>query len=216
MQPDILLKALLMDERARVMDPYIDDRVSDDPYRSAIGYLLGHCGNKGHAVILRKLIDDQTRNGKSYGALQGYVLLEPEAGWNYTVNLLEQKEKTFLVRYTALRVIRFVAEKRTDIAEMKKCAEALTRGLKSPDLADFVIEDFRRWKCWEYCDTILQIHHKPGYDTAIMRKAILRFALQCPAPHAKAFVQAERNVNREWVEEVEELLALELPNPPKK
>ena len=204
MQPEPLLKVLLDPEKKT--------------YHPVFGMLLGHCGKKEHAAILRKLLDEQTPMGwpGSYGAyLHAYVLMEPEAGWKYAVSLLEQKEKPFLVRYAALQTIRFVAEERKDIADMKKCTEALTRGFESADMVDFVIEDLRKWKRWELCDMILEIPHMPGFDTKIIRRAVLRYALKCPTAPAKVFVQIERTADPERVAEIEELLALEyLDNTP--
>ena len=56
------------------------------------------------------------------------------------------------------------------------------------------------------------------HEAPIIRRAILRFALQCPAekcPKAAEFVAAQRKRDAEWVKDVEELLQLEIM-PPKK
>ena len=81
--------------------------------------------------------------------------------------------------------------------------------LEVPDIADFAIEDLRKWKRWEHCDAIIALHGRIGYDEAYMRRTILRFALDCPTPAAKTFVSVERSKNGEWVSDTEELLAIE-------
>ena len=198
MQPGPLVKALQ------------NSKTSYDQCQT-FAMLLGHCGSKQDAVVLRKLIDDCVRNNKSIapGYLFGYVLLEPVAGWEYVTKLSVKKDQTFLQRYTALWTIRRLAEDRPDIHDMKKCTEAMVRIFEVPDLADYAIEELRRWKRWEHCDAILALAGKRAYDTAVMRRTILRFALECPTPAAKTFVSIERSKDAEWVADTEELLAIE-------
>ena len=78
-------------------------------------------------------------------------------------------------------------------------------------MADFAVEDLRKWQRWEYCDQILDLFNKKGYNTPIVRKSILRYALQCPMPAAAKFVMSQRARDAEWVEETKELLDMETP-----
>jgi hypothetical protein len=198
LRPEPLLKAL---------------RDSDTPFEhlGTFGMLLGHCGKKEHAVLLRKLIDrPEGKPGIGFeGLLFGYVLLEPEIGWNFIVKRAEQKERSFQSRYYALRAMRLLGDERKDLISMKKLAAGIARILNVPDMADFAIEDLRKRQRWEYCDAVLDLDGKPGYAAPVLRRSMLRFALQCPSPAAKTFVVIERARDPEWVSIAEELLALE-------
>ncbi len=182
--------------------------------------LLGHCGKKEHAEALRKLIDGppppKGKRTPVASALAGYTLLEPEAGWRSIMNLARQKDESFLQRYAALQAMRWLGANRKDLVDEKKCVQGIALFLGVPDMADFAIEDLRIMTRWEYCDEILALTSKKGYNTPIMRKSVLRFALECPSPSAKARVQVERSSDPEWVAETEELLAEEKASQPKK
>ena len=89
--------------------------------------------------------------------------------------------------------------------------------LEQSDIADLAIEDLRKWGCWGMTDAILDLYDKKSHDVPIIRRAILRYALSCPKQGTKAdaFVKAERKRDKEYVEDVEELLKLETEPPPK-
>jgi hypothetical protein len=185
--------------------------------RDTFAMLLGHCGKKEDAVILRKLIDAnwEFRGGDSM--LFGYALLEPEAGWRLITTLARQKDKPFLQRYAALQAMRRLGAERNDLVDAKKCVQGIALFLDLSDMADFAVEDLRKMKRWEYCDEILELPSKKGYGAPIIRKSVLRYALECPMPTAKAHVHVERDRDPEWVADTEELLELEREAPgPKK
>jgi len=68
-------------------------------------------------------------------------------------------------------------------------------------MADFAIEDLRKWRRWEYCDQVIDLAGKENFGTPIMRKAILRYALQCPSGRAVDYVKAQRKLDREYVDD---------------
>jgi hypothetical protein len=178
--------------------------------------LLGHCGKKEHAVILQQTIDG-SKNPKTFVRSEVFIaltLLDREAGWRAITDIVVNKELPFLTRYNALHAARFFFTERKDVIDEKTCVAAVSSVLTVADMADFAVEDLRKWRRWEYSDTILKLPAK----SAILRKCVLRFALQCPTQQAKDFVNTERTRDREFVEETEELLALEneQDTPPKK
>lgn len=177
--------------------------------------LLGHCGNKEHAVFLRKLIDARLRDADGFaidGLLFGYALLEPQRGWDLLTDILKEKDSTFLRRYYAFRTIRKLGNERPDIADRKKGAAGLELVLDLPDMADFAMETLALWQRWEYCERILSLEGTKGYDTGINRRHMLRFALRCPTQTAKDFVNNQRARDPEFVADTEEVLALETPS----
>jgi hypothetical protein len=200
LKPEPLLKALA------------DDKTPAEQ-RGTFGMLLGHCGKKEDAAVLRKLIDaswgERFRQVDATDMLFGYAVLDPEAGWSLLMTCAEQKDKHFMHRYAVLQTVRRLGANRPDLVDAKKLTAGTARFFNTPDMADFAIEDLRKLKHWEYCDAILDLPANAGFDTPIIRRSVLRFALQCPSPTAKTFVQIERNLDADRVTEAEELLALE-------
>ena len=198
-----------------------------DPKTSSYRYglyasLLGHCGKEEHAKLLLSMIDDpEKRKGSGlHGLMSAYVMLEPKAGWSFLKDLVQDSEKPFLVRYAGLQTMRFLLENRPDLVNAKDEAAGKTeivKGvagvLKITDMADFAIEDLRKWQRWEYADEVLGLYGKKNYNTPILRKSILRYALQCPTGNAPEFVKTQRARDAEWVADTKELLDLESPPP---
>jgi hypothetical protein len=187
-----------------------------DPKTSPARYglyamLLGQCGKGEHAALLRKMLDDPPKQsaGGTEGLLIGYLMLQPKEGRDYLRGLLRDGKQDFLTRYAAVRTARFLREQRPDVMPEKEAVSAVALVLDHHDMADFGVEDLRKWKRWEYCGRILGLFGKGDYDTSVMRRSILRYALQCPEKQAVAFAADQRRRDRAWVEEVEELLRLE-------
>jgi len=182
------------------------------PYRYGLyASLLGHCGGAKHAALLRSMIDDpEKRKGSGIdGLVAGYVMLEPKQGWEYVLTYLNDTQKPFLMRYAALRTVRFLWDQRPDLVEKGTLVKGVVALLNHPDMADFAIEDLRKWQRWELTGQVLDLFNQKTHSTPIVQKAILRFALQSPEPAAAAFVRAQRQRDAEWVSDTEELLKLE-------
>ena len=180
--------------------------------------LLGHCGNAQHTGVLRKLLDDPTRRltGGVDGIMAGYVMLDKKGGWDYLRNTLMDEKKDFTTRYAALRAARFFHDFRSDLIEKKDAVEAISVLLDQPDVADLAIEDLRKWQVWDLADRILALKDKESHNIPIIKRSILRYALECPKEAAKAFVDARRKADPDAVQSSEELLKLEKmpPTPP--
>lgn len=188
------------------------------PYRYGLySMLLGHCGNAKHADLLMGMINEAEKNKSSgvHGLMMGYILIEPEKGWTYLKNLVQNKKHPFLMRYAGLNTVRFLYEWRHDLvnkdeaAAKKEVVSGVMGVLNVDDMADFAVEDLRKWKRWECTDQVLGMFGRKELNSPIIRKSILRFALQCPNPAAKSFVAEQRKRDAEWVSDTEELLNLE-------
>jgi hypothetical protein len=182
------------------------------------GSVLGHCGKPEHAKLLRGLLDDPQRRFASGidGMLAGYVQLQPKEGWAYITGLLRDPQKDFLLRYAALRAARFFHDFRPDVVPAADVTAAVVALLDQKDIADLAIEDLRKWSCWDVADKVLGLYGRDSHNVPIIRRAIVRYALNCPAaacPKAAPFVAARRKEDAKWVEEVEELLRLESARP---
>jgi hypothetical protein len=180
------------------------------------GSMLGHCGKPEDAQLLRSLIEDTKKRylGGMDGILAGLVMLDPKAGWATVTEILSDPKRDFLLRYAALRTARFFWEFRPDVVSKDQVAKDIMVLLDQSDLADLAIEDLRKWNYWKAAARVKGLFGKQGFDVPIVRRAILRYMLQCPATEfseAPAFVAEQRAKNRQWVEEVESLLNNEVP-----
>jgi hypothetical protein len=174
--------------------------------------MLGYCGKEAHAKRLRTLLDEPRRRLTGIdGLLVGYVLLQPKEGWEYLRALLQDEGKEFMVRYAGLRSARFFYDRQPDVIPQKDVIEAISLLIDQSDIADLAIEDLRKRSCWDHAERILALYGKPSHDIPIIRRSILRYALQCPDPKAAAFVAELRKKNGEMVKDAEELLKLEPP-----
>jgi hypothetical protein len=187
------------------------------------GSLLGHCGKDKHARVLRKLLDDpDKRMGSGVdGMLSGYIMIDADTGWKYLRGILGNGKEEFQVRHAALRTVQFLWDFRPDLVKKKALIDGICLLLDQSDVADFAIEDLRKWKCWEAADKVLALtteKYKKVHEVPAVHRSVLRFALSCPRKVTRAaqYVAAERKQDKEYVEDVEELLKLETEAPAKK
>jgi hypothetical protein len=182
------------------------------PYRYGLyASLLGHCGTREDGKLLRQMIDDpEKRKGSGIdGLLAAYLMLDLKEGWSYLTALLANSNEEFLLRYAGLRTLRFLWDQRPDLVGKKDLVQGMKLLLSQNDMADFAVEDLRKWHQWEMTDQVLDLYGKKGYDIPVIRRAILRFALQSPQTRAAAFVREQRQRDGDWVKDTEELLKLE-------
>jgi hypothetical protein len=174
--------------------------------------MLGHCGKPEHAAVLRKMLENPEKKATSGvdGLLAGYVMLQPKEGWQYVRGILKDKSKEFLMRYAALRTVRFLWEYRADLVDKKQLALGVAQLLSQDDIADLAVEDLRKWGVWDLTDRVLDLQKTEAYKTPIVRRSVLRFALSCPANKAAAaYVAEQRKKDPTAVRDAEELLKLE-------
>ena len=187
-----------------------------DPNTPAFRYglyasMLGHCGTAKHAELLRQMLDDPQKRVSTGvdGIVAGYTILKPKEGWAYLQGILKDPSKEFMLRYAALRAVRFFWDSRPDILDKKDLVEGVCQLLEQSDIADLAIEDLRKWSRWEVAERILALSGKKSHDIPIVRRSILRYALSCPNQKATAFVEEQRKRDPEAVKDTEELLKLE-------
>ena len=189
----------------------------EDPNTPAFRYglyasLLAQCGQEKHGDLLRTKLDDpKFRVGSSIdGVFAGYVILKPKDGWKYLRGILADPKQDFMFRYAALRAVRFFWDQRPDVLDKKQLVEGVGLLLDDGTIADLAIEDLRKWQRWEMCGQVLGLFGKKSHDIPIVRRSILRYALSCPGKKAEEFVAAQRQRDKDWVNDVNELLQLEI------
>jgi hypothetical protein len=187
-----------------------------DPKTTAVhqrlfGLLLGHCGTPEDAILLHSLAARLAKKGSVWidGILVGYVLLESKAGWKYVRDLLADPSSEFLLRYSALRTVRWFHDNRPEVFAKKTLMEALKPTLDQSDIADLVVNDLGGWGCWDLTNHILSLHGKKSHDLPVIRRSIVRYALRCPREEAAKFIVSRRNTDGVLVSDTEELLRTE-------
>jgi hypothetical protein len=177
---------------------------------SLYSFLLGACGGETDAALLRSLLDDANeRIAQAYdGVLAGYIHLRPQEGWELAHRLLADAKKPFRQRFAVLRTLRFYhgwkpADSRTQVLK------GLAILLPQSDIADLAIEDMRRWEVWDLAPQVLALYGKPGYTAPLMRGNLLRYALSCPRPEARQFIEDLRRREPGPVREAEDALQKE-------
>ncbi len=210
---------------AEKMDPVrlikaIQDPKTPPDFRGNFVVLLGHCGKKEHVVVVRKLLDAVDSDYVLYAnkLFATYIMLDPDAGRKRLIQILGKAEAPFLNRFWAFDAVKKLRANRPDLLSQKQANDAACCLLADPMIADFAIEELRRWETWGACDDILALVHLKKHQAPIVKKAILHYSLQCPLPQAKAHVIQMQALDAEWVQDTRELLALEdeVPQPKQK
>ncbi len=173
-------------------------------------FLLGACGTKADADLLRGLIakgDDRAREALG-GLLAGYIHLQPRPGWDLTGRILNDAKQDFKTRYAAVGAVRFwygYSPAETKV-EVLRCYNAM---IEDSEMADIPIEDLRKWKLWDLTDRILAQYGKPSHDAPIRLRTIVRYALCCPLPQANQFLRRVERDDADMIRELRDGLELE-------
>ena len=204
-------------EMAKDLDPKIlIGWLSDEKtptYRFGLySSLLGHCGKAEHGDFLKRLIENTDRHKGSGldGMMVGYVMIDPKEGWQYLEkNILGNKKNDFNTRYAGLRSLRFLWSQRPDLVDKKSLVRGMMEAAEHYDIADFAIEDLRKWQRWECTDDIIGLSKRKTHDAGVIQRATLRFMLQSPTAKAKEFVDEATKRDPETVRDTREILKLE-------
>jgi hypothetical protein len=177
---------------------------------SLFAFLLGTGGDEKDAALLRDLALRPTERTAAAldGLLCGYIQRRPAEGWDLTIKILADNRRSFSDRFAAARTLKFYhaykpAESR---APVLRGLEAM---ILDGEVADLAIEDLRQWKLWDLTGRVLAQYGRPTHDTPIARRTIVRYALCCPLPEARRFVEGVRRRDPETVRDLEEGLELD-------
>jgi hypothetical protein len=183
------------------------------PHRLMLyAYLLGHCGKPADKALVLGVVErlrKEMQGGLLDRILIGYTLLAPKEGWRYVRDILNKPGNDFTLRYSAQRTCRYFFTTRSDVIGKSSVLDAMRPLLDQEDIVDLAIDDLRKWKRWDFTARLLPLYGTTPPPVPVARRAILRYALQCPLPEAATFVAERRKADPKWVEEQEELLELE-------
>jgi hypothetical protein len=177
-----------------------------------VAFLLACAGNAKDADLMLAMFKQvpEDRPSMRRGLMIGYTALRPREGWEMTLSLLGDAKRGFLERNAALGVLIFFHnwkpdENRSQILRGMRCA------VESGELADMAVEELRRWGWWDLTDTILTQFNRRSHEAVIVRSAIVRYALTCPQPAAKRFIDELRKRDPDMVAAGAEALEADKP-----
>lgn len=175
------------------------------------GLLLGACGRPEHAQVLREIVENrETRPLTGIdGLLGGYCVLDPRQGSEFVLTILTDPDQDFNARYAALRTVRFLVTELKNQVDGDLVFKQMARAILIPDISDLIIDEFRKHGNWQPVDPVLGLYGDPKFDLQVVRRAVIRYALKCPDPKAKAFISQLRARDPELVADVEEILKFE-------
>jgi len=183
----------------------------NDPDRlSLFAFLLGGCGDQQDAKSLRALLEPPNPNLARAidGVLAGYIQLQPKDGWNLAYKHLADRKQQFAVRFAVVRTLRFYHGWQPKDAQAQ-VLHGLSLIVPDGEFADLAIEDLRQWRNWDLTTSILSQYGKASHAAPITKRSIIRYALTCPLPEARAFVERVRRSDPETVNDLEEYLQFE-------
>jgi hypothetical protein len=174
---------------------------------SMYAYLLGACGDKSDVELLRSLLNNPApRFFRAYeGILAGYIMLQPKEGWAFAHETMKDAKSSFVLRYAIQRTMRFFfnASPEENAANVM-LGEGLA--LAHPDVADVAIQDLTRWKRWDHTKLIVSCYDKASHKSPLLKNSLVRYALACPQPEAKALVERVRRENPDLIKYLQEEL----------
>jgi hypothetical protein len=178
----------------------VRDSKEDSSRQTFFASLLASCGKPGDAEELFKL-SEASKN--PYGFYFSILSLNAKE-YAPRIRALAKDKTKFLPRFYVFQAASKLYEVNTTAFPREKCVEIMADFLEQGDMADFPIEFFRKWKRWEFTETILKLHERKSHKVVIVRNAILRYALQAPGEKAAAYVAKMRKEDPELVRYLEE------------
>jgi hypothetical protein len=181
---------------------------------SLYGFLLGACGNDRDADLLRRFIlnPDERMGPALDGLLAGYIKLNEREGWKLTKQILGDEKRPFTQRHSILRMLRFYHgfQPEQTRQHLVDCSATM---LGQADLLDLAIDHLRQWQLWDLTPRVLALFGTKEASAPISKRAIVRYALVCPQPEAKRFIEQLKAKDPELVQDV--LEAMQFDKPPK-
>jgi len=189
---------------ASIRDWLLDPNTPGDRI-GLLGLLLGLAGRPADADFLDRLVIQPSltqRNGLD-GLMGGLLLLDRPHGEKRIIERLTSDHATSLERLSAVSALRFLLSD-LPVHDPEPLLQQVLPALQYSDLAGQLIDEMRKAKFWVALPDVLTLFPKSRDPSAI-----LRFAIECPLPDAKAFVEEMRVRSPALVRDAEQTLVFE-------
>jgi hypothetical protein len=189
---------------ARRIRGWLSDAKTPDDRIGVYGMLLGLCGSADDARWLHtQLTTPNERTQANFGGLlTGLILLDAKTGWGLAERVLANPTRVLSEKLNVISALRFFQATRP--VETKPAILACYQQvIAAGDLADVAIDDLRRWGWWELTERILPLYGPAPGTSPILRRGVVRYALQCPHPPAKTLIETVRTSDSKLLQQVE-------------
>jgi hypothetical protein len=217
-EPDAVLAKAACKARPDALRGWLRNEKTPKSRAGLYALLLGNCGDPDDADLLRALLEKSRKEEPpSLDSLfKAYALLKPEVAWPYAHAVARDPAESFPRRFAVLRAARFFLTERPGVVPRKALLDTFAVLLEQDDIADISVEYLRLAGRWELTGRVLALPAKRPDAPAVVRRAVLRYALQCPDPAAAKYVAEVSRTDPELVQDTLELLKLEAAPPPNK
>ena len=96
---------------------------------------------------------------------------------SFVAALIKDTKEDFLVRYAALRCMRFFWEYRDDVLKKASIVDSLKPLLDQPDIVDLAVEDLRKWQQWDLAPKLVQLVRQARRTTCRSSSEVLSSTL---------------------------------------
>jgi hypothetical protein len=153
------------------------------------------------------VVDREKSGGVFYqGLMAGYLQLVPgENTWKWFREIVSNPNASFVHRYSALQFLQF-QEPLQPLQTRRQAIDFLAPLVDQEDIADIAIEQLRQWRLWTHTDKILDTYWTEAAGQPVVAHTIIRYALACPEPACRKFIDDLRCRNPELIEDIEESL----------
>lgn len=166
-------------------------------------FLLGACGNDKDAKFLGSILaNPNSKQRRAYdGILSGYMKLRPDKGWKLAYDILGDGKASIPIRLAIHRALQFYHGWQPEKSK-PQVQQGLKVILQQQELADLAVESLREWQWWDLTKEVLYLWGTGGLDRPILKRGIIRYALSCPKPDAKKFLQRIGEKEKRTIQEI--------------
>jgi hypothetical protein len=216
-EPDAVLAKAACNARPEALRGWLRNEKTPKPRAALYAMLLGHSGDPEDAALVRALLEKTGKEGPNQDSLfKAYVLLKPAEAWPHAHAVAKDAAEPFIRRYAVLRAARYFLAEQRGVVPRKALLDTFAVLLEQRDIADLAVEYLRQAGCWDLTDRVLALSTKKSQEVPVIRRAVLRYALQCPGPVAARYVTEVQKADPQLVQDTLELLELEAATPPNK
>ena len=164
---------------AKELRTWVSDPETTPTRLGLYGLLLGLCGTKEDAEIMKEKITEPTQDFRLGidGVISGYLMLAGEEGLDVIDETkLANENAAFSETYAAMSALRFMWQYSTRIPK-DRLRESMRILLDRPELADLVIADLARWEDWSVQERLMTLYGAEGYNIPSIKRSIVRYML---------------------------------------
>jgi hypothetical protein len=185
--------------------------------RGLFALLLGMAGGPDEKAFLAKLASDPPTALKDNldGLLGGLAMLDRDRALALALDYLNSPRGDVSSRRSGLNAITFIVTE-FPRADAEPIYRRMLAAVDFPDVGDLVVDELRKGSFFSAAPKTLARAESSASQS--VSGAVVRFALACPTPEARAFIARLRKTNPQSIVDAEQALRMErdlAPAPPR-